>query len=85
MTSSQANLTYWCSGDTDADPWVLLDLGQLYHVTGFHIRLPIEGPVFEAVSALGSSDGVSWLAYGNIDPDITVSEPLAIILHRFMA
>ena len=73
MASSQANLTHWCSGETDADPWVLLDLGQLYHVTGFRIRLPIGGPVFEGVSVLASPDSVSWLVYGNIDPDITVN------------
>ncbi len=64
LYSSVPNAEFWCAAESDSEPWLLLDLGHLYHVTGIDIRLPLGNQTFDTIAIEGSSDGKSWLSYG---------------------
>ncbi len=76
IASPDTNMTYWCSGDNGAEPWVLVDLGLLYHVTGILVHLPHDGKIYDAISVLATSDGVSWFTC-----DFTIVDVVVKFLH----
>ncbi len=64
LYSSVPSTEFWCSDERDAEPWILLDLGHLHHVTGIDIRLPLGDRRFDNISLEGSSDGKLFLSHG---------------------
>ncbi len=62
LYSSVPNTEFWCPEASDTEPWILLDLGHLYHVTGIDVRVPFGDGTVESISLEGSTDGHSWLS-----------------------
>ncbi len=79
--SNDSSTTYWCPDNTDVQPWALVDLGKLYHVTGVRFHLPSQGPTLEEMRLLASSDGLAWLDYGSPSLGVEVSLDIEWLLY----
>lgn len=54
------NATYWDGGEYSKSPWIVVDLGDTYHLTGFNVVNYADGHRFYKYRIQCSLDGKTW-------------------------